>query len=78
MHALTQATPACALLDVDLTDGQAYAIAWALGERGVPYAFLSASTPEVIPRRLKPFAFLQKPASRHDLLALARSMAAAR
>lgn len=76
--ALKTRTPDAALLDVTLKDGDAYPVALTLQTLGVPYAFLSASTPSELPATLHPISFLQKPASRRDVLQLVRRLAAGR
>jgi len=63
---------------VNLRKGNSYALAAELEALGVPYAFLSASDPSKVPKRLNPFAFLNKPVSITDLVAVAVSLTAAR
>jgi DNA-binding response OmpR family regulator len=70
--------PDAALLDVNLRDGDSYALAAELEAQGVPYAFLSSSDPADVPRTLRPFAFLSKPASIASLVSVAVSLIGAR
>ncbi|MBM6596260.1 response regulator [Microvirga pudoricolor] len=50
-----------ALLDIDVADGKSFAIAAELKERGIPFAFVSASKPGDVPGHLRTAAFISKP-----------------
>lgn len=50
-----------ALLDIDLGDGQSYEIARDLKERGIPFAFVSASRATDLPPDLAGTPFIAKP-----------------
>jgi DNA-binding response OmpR family regulator len=50
-----------ALLDVNLPDGTSFNLARILQDRGIPYAFLSASDVGGVPADLHPRRFLSKP-----------------
>ncbi|WP_232309603.1 response regulator [Luteibacter yeojuensis] len=50
-----------ALLDVNLPDGTSYNLARVLEDRGIPYAFLSASDASEVPADLHPRRLLSKP-----------------
>ncbi|MGP9822174.1 response regulator [Salinarimonas sp. NSM] len=58
-----------ALLDIDLTDGKSFGIAQALGERGVPFAFVSAARPSDLPESLRSARFVAKPYREDAILA---------
>lgn len=70
--------PSAALLDVNLADGLSYPVAMVLERAGIPYAFVSASDPCMVPKSLHPFTFLRKPASMAAISALASSLALSR
>lgn len=59
-------------LDVTVTDGQTFAVAQRLRERGVPFVFVSASDRSRIPAELAEAPFLRKPVAVPALLAAAR------
>lgn len=63
-----------ALLDVQLLDGTSYAVADALTELAVPYAFLSSSDPDAIPSHLRPVRFMAKPALRGDVIRMCEAV----
>jgi DNA-binding response OmpR family regulator len=50
-----------ALLDIDVSDGKSFEIAKALLERGVPFAFVSASGSNELPGPLRGARFVPKP-----------------
>lgn len=77
LAAIHQSTPSAAILDVNLADGLSYPVAEALENAGVPYAFVSGSDPRMVPKSLRPFAFLQKPVSIAAIRALAGSLTTA-
>ncbi len=56
-----------ALLDVDLADGPSYAFAQTLEDRGVPFAFVTASRLSDIPVPLRGAQVVAKP-YRHDAI----------
>lgn len=70
--------PDAAIMEVDLKDGDAYPLARSLQLLGVPYAFLSANKPSSLPAGIEPVACLIKPASKREVLALARQLLAFR
>ncbi|MDB5592128.1 response regulator [Enterovirga sp.] len=55
------AEPDFAFLDVDLPDGKSFDIATRLEERGVPFAFVSASRRGDVPEHLRHAHFIAKP-----------------
>ena len=57
-----------ALLDIDLVDGKSFGIASELLERGVPFAFVSASAPQEVPTGLATASFIPKPFEERTLL----------
>ncbi len=50
-----------ALLDIDLVDGKSFALASALLERRIPFAFVSASQRSELPMHLRNASFIAKP-----------------
>lgn len=50
-----------AFLDVDVVDGRTFEVATRLNERGVPFAFISASRRSELPRHLDGVSFIPKP-----------------
>jgi CheY-like chemotaxis protein len=50
-----------AFLDVNVTNGDTLPLAERLSEDGVPFAFISASAAEKLPRPLRAMPFLPKP-----------------
>lgn len=57
-----------ALLDIDLVDGKSFGIASELMQRGIPFAFVSASSPQELPADLKRASFIPKPFEERTLL----------
>lgn len=60
-------------LDVQLADGPAFPLAKHLRQRGVPFVFVSASNPAIVPVDLSDTLFLRKPVPPPRLLAVARA-----
>jgi CheY-like chemotaxis protein len=50
-----------ALLDIDVLDGKTYDLATALGESGLPFAFISGSWPDELPPGLRMVPVVPKP-----------------
>lgn len=61
-----------AFLDIDLPDGKSFPIAHSLGDRRVPFAFLSASREADLPPALRHVPFIAKP---YGHAAISRSLA---
>lgn len=60
--ALTQIDPVCAVLDVQLRDGEIFEVADLLTDRGIPLIFHSGhATPEQISARYPQAVFCEKP-----------------
>ncbi len=57
-----------ALLDIDVRDGKSFPVATALQARGIPYAFVSGSLPDDLPRHLRSARFVAKPFSEAAIL----------
>ena len=51
----------CALLDIDVIGGKSYGVAAELMERGIPFAFVSASQRAELPASLRQVPFIAKP-----------------
>jgi len=51
----------CALLDINLRGETSFAIADALAEAGVPFAFVTACMDSVVPRRYRDIPIIRKP-----------------
>ncbi|KJV34792.1 response regulator [Luteibacter yeojuensis] len=66
-----------ALLDVNLPDGTSFNLARVLQDRGIPYAFLSASDAADVPADLHPRRFLSKPMQGAKIIAECGSLVAA-
>ena len=63
-----------AFLDVDVTDGKTFAIAQTLIHRRVPFAFVSASSPAVLPQEFRAAPFIPKPFHRTQIERVLRSV----
>ncbi len=57
----------CALLDIDVVGGKTFEVAERLLASGTPFAFVSGSTPNDVPRPLRDARFLRKPFSTRDI-----------
>ena len=57
----------CALLDIDVVGGKTFGVAASLLASGTPFAFVSGSTPNDVPRPLRDVRFLRKPFSTRDI-----------
>jgi len=66
-----------ALLDVDVVDGTTYGLASELQDRGVPFAFITASLLRDLPSPLRPVGFVSKPYSEAGIASLLRDTVAA-
>lgn len=60
-------------LDITVTDGQTFAVAQRLRERGVPFVSVSASDRSRLPVEFSEAPFLRKPVAAPALLAAARA-----
>lgn len=60
-------------LDIKVSDGLTFTLAKRLSERGVPFAFVSATDPAGVPPDLSGAPFLRKPVPPPRLLAVARA-----
>jgi DNA-binding response OmpR family regulator len=60
-------------LDIKVSDGLTFLVAKHLRERGVPFAFVSATDPIAVPADLSDALFLRKPVPPPRLLAVARA-----
>jgi DNA-binding LytR/AlgR family response regulator len=80
-HSVPQAAEALgsgvdvALLDVNVRGDNVFPVAWALQDRGVPFAFVTAALPHQVPAPLRHAPFLTKPYHPHDVTRLFRSHA---
>jgi CheY-like chemotaxis protein len=50
-----------AILDVDVTNGKTYPIAESLGERNIPFVFVSGALQDHLPESLRDVPFIAKP-----------------
>jgi DNA-binding LytR/AlgR family response regulator len=50
-----------ALLDIDVTNGKTYQVADLLGDKKVPFVFVSGSVKEHLPEHLRHIPFIAKP-----------------
>ena len=57
-----------ALLDIDLGDGKSFDFASVLAERGIPFAFVSASRRSELPQHLRGMPFISKPYAQAAIL----------
>jgi DNA-binding response OmpR family regulator len=57
-----------ALLDIDVRDGKSFPVANALEARGIPFAFVSGSSPKDLPIGLRNATFIPKPFSEAAIL----------
>ncbi len=56
-----------AFLDINVTDGKTLALAEILARKRVPFAFVSASSPEELPISLRDVPFIPKPFERAQI-----------
>lgn len=63
----------CALLDIDVVGGKTFDVAASLLQNGVPFAFVSGSTPLDVPKPLRDVQFLRKPFSTTDIVSFVAS-----
>jgi CheY-like chemotaxis protein len=66
-HAAAATPLSCALLDIDVVGGKTFGVAASLLASGTPFAFVSGSTPNDVPRTLREVRFLRKPFSTRDI-----------
>ncbi|WP_353182183.1 response regulator [Bosea sp. (in: a-proteobacteria)] len=59
----------CALLDIDVVDGKTFEVADTLQRTGIPFAFVSGSAPQEVPKPLRQVRFLRKPFSTREIAA---------
>lgn len=59
----------CALLDIDVVDGKTFEVADTLQKTGIPFAFVSGSAPQEVPKPLRQVRFLRKPFSTREIAA---------
>ncbi|WP_051988247.1 response regulator [Bosea sp. UNC402CLCol] len=59
----------CALLDIDVVDGKTFEVADTLRKTGIPFAFVSGSAPQEVPKPLRQARFLRKPFSTREVVA---------
>ncbi len=58
----------CAIVDINLGQGPSYAVATALGQRGIPFLFTTGYDAASIPERFRSVPRLEKPIEELDLL----------
>lgn len=68
--------PDGAFLDINLGSTTSFGIATALGERGVPFAFVTGYADKPVPAHLQHAPRLIKPVKHHELKAVIESFAA--
>jgi len=73
-HALSQTTPDCAFIDVNLGTGPTFAVPAALTEGDVPFAFITGYDAETIPRQFADVPRFEKPVSARRALDLAERL----
>lgn len=56
-----------AFLDVNVTDGQTYEVASLLGKKGVPFAFVTGTSRDNLPKELKVATLITKPFQRSQV-----------
>lgn len=66
--AVDRRRPTCAVVDINLGSGASFVPAKALLARSVPVIFVTGYDADVIPPDLSPAVYLQKPASKDDIL----------
>lgn len=57
----------CALLDIEIIGGKSFEVAERLRARGTPFAFVSGSPPEALPRTFRDARFMRKPFSVEEI-----------
>ncbi|MCO5090325.1 response regulator [Bosea sp. (in: a-proteobacteria)] len=63
----------CALLDINVVDGETFEVARVLQDTGTPFAFVSGSAPHDVPAPLRGARFLRKPFSTREVAAFVTS-----
>ncbi len=63
----TQATIDCAILDIELADGDSFEIADALADHGVPFVFMTGYSDHPIPARHRAQPVIRKPFAIADM-----------
>jgi DNA-binding response OmpR family regulator len=63
----------CALLDIDVVGGKTFDIATSLLQSGTPFAFVSGSPPNDVPKSLRDVRFLRKPFSTREIASFVSS-----
>jgi DNA-binding response OmpR family regulator len=77
MGVVASRLPSLALLDVNIEGGTSFALAKWLGDRHVPFAFITGEPLDAIPFALSHMGYLRKPASSIDVRSLATRLWAA-
>jgi CheY-like chemotaxis protein len=66
-----------AILDIELSDGDSFAVADALARRRVPFVFVTGSAPAALPERFRGRPLIRKPYNAAKLAAMLGGKAAA-
>jgi CheY-like chemotaxis protein len=74
LAALEEARFDAALLDINLNGVPSFNVAAKLKQQGIPFAFITAYDPILLPEELRSAPFLRKPYEEEDLLSVARSL----
>ena len=63
-----KSSPGCALVDLNLGDGVRFAVASALQDRGIPFAFVTGYGDDVIPSRFADVTRMRKPVDLREVM----------
>ena len=68
LQGMTTDRPEIAILDIDLNGHNSFPVADALVRENVPFLWLSASSPHILPGRYRSQPFVSKPFATHGIL----------
>jgi DNA-binding response OmpR family regulator len=78
LRSLVASDPSCGILDVRLSSGNCFDVAFALRDKGVPFMFLTGFDLGVMPADLARVPVLQKPLEYRSMLSLAAEISSKR
>ena len=68
LQGMTDRRPHIAILDIDLNGQMSFPVADALAAEKVPFAWLSGSSPDILPDHHRHRPFLTKPSASHTIM----------
>lgn len=76
LRLMSEESPDCAILDVNLGDGPSYAVPRELARQGVPFAFVTGYDRNVIPQEFSEAERLEKPVGPRKIASVAARLVA--